>query len=190
MPWNGINFHILGVLEERGQGEGAIALVYLPLAVGSFSMALLYGALFDRIPTTKKLLALVPPLLFMVVSLLAISLTQRRWHVAIFGAALGAFQGSASCAFAVLPAALFGRRELGSIQASVYVTAQLASAGGAVALGFAIDYFGSFVPLFVGFVAVELALVALFVVRAMATGARCPCSYRATTHYTVGLGKG
>ena len=67
-----------------------------------------------------------------------------------------------------------GRRELGSIQASVYVTAQLASAGGAVALGFAKDYFGSFAPLFLGFVAVELALVALFVARAL----RGPTWYR------------
>ena len=96
---------------------------------------------------SRKLLALVPPLLCMAISLWmgsSPSFIRHRWQVTTFGVVLGSHMGASDLVFAVLPATLYGRQQLGSIQASVYVTAQLSSAAGAAIFGFAKDAFGNF----------------------------------------------
>ena len=170
VPWNGINFHMAAVVRETGLGEAGsagvpLAFVYLPLACGSFCAAVLYGVLVDYLPPHRKMCALVPPLVSIALCLAGVSHIRARWHVALFGAALGGFQGANSCALAVIPASLFGRRQLGSIQAAIYVSAQLASAGGATALGVAKDSLGSFRPLFAACSVVQCLLAAVVVAR-------------------------
>ena len=76
----------------------------------------------------------------------------------------------------VLPANLFGRAHLGKITASMYISAQLTSAGGAFVFGIAKDVAGSYRPLFLfliaGLVLQALAVAADGAARARATAAR------------------
>ena len=122
--------------------------MYTPLALAAAASSLLVGPAIDRLRPERKLLALALPLLAMSLTLCALSLVRARWQLVAVGALLGVFQGTHSCARSVLPAALFGRKHLGAVQASLYVSAQLSSAAGSFVLGVAKDSLGSFLPVF------------------------------------------
>lgn len=58
------------------------------------------------------------------------------------------FQGSNVTVMTTMPATLFGRKHLGSIAASMYISGQLTSAAGSGVFGAAKDAAGAFGPLF------------------------------------------
>lgn len=174
VPWQGLNFHMASVIAEswpESSGQGVVGYVYLPLAAASFVAAVVYGNVIDRLSRRTKPLALVPPLLFMAAALCLFSRVRAKWQVALCGASVGAFSGMSDCVNSVLPAALFGRTELGAIQASTYVTAQLASAAGAVVLGISKDALGSFRPFFHLLIALQLGLAAILVLHTVGVAA-------------------
>ena len=163
LPWQGLNFHMTAVVEENGFGGADLALIYAPLAVsscaGSFAGGVLLDALHGR--RASPLLALLLPL-GAISGTLALHLVIRgsRPGLVAFGALLGLFQGSNITTFTTMPATLFGRRHLGAITASTYISGQLTSAAGSAVFGVAKDAAGSFRPLFGGLLAGLLVMAA------------------------------
>ena len=173
IPWNGLNFHMAAVMAEAGlEPDAAIPLVYAPLALAGASSALLMGPAIDRMRRGRELLSLAVPPALMALTLTAVLLVRHHWQAAGVGLLLGTFVGVNNCVGSVVPAVLFGRRHLGSIQASFFVSAQLASAFGSFAMGAAKDSLGSFRPIF--YVLVALNGVLALVVCAYVMGRRAP----------------
>ena len=150
------------------------------MALAAAASSLLAGPAIDQLRPERKLLALALPLLMMCLALSALSLVRMRWQLPAAGALLGVFQGTHSCARSVLPAALFGRKHLGAVQASLYthygtacyarththtrliavqaslyVSAQLSSAAGSFILGLTKERLGSFLPVLAALIALN-----------------------------------
>lgn len=163
--WNALNFHIGAVLEEQRLGQSAEmgadlgaegdearpspstarAHLYLPLAAASAVSAVVGGAVLDRTPAPRKLLALAAPALCMSLSLAGLGscAIARRSHLLAVGIALGCYQGLDKTVPPVVAGAAFGRRNNGRIEALFLLVRQCSGALGVQALGAGRDAMGS-----------------------------------------------
>ena len=150
LPWQGLNFHMAAVVAERGFDDSDLALVYTPLAISSGLGSVAGGLLLDALNKrgAYPLFALLLPLLAIIATLVLHFHLESRAGLVLFGSLLGMFQGSNVTVMTTMPATLFGRKHLGSIAASMYISGQLTSAAGSGVFGAAKDAAGTFGPLF------------------------------------------
>jgi MFS family permease len=156
-----VNSAMVSHLVQRGftAGEGADVLALQALLA---MLAKGLGGVVGNRGAPKKLL--IVGLLAAAAGFAFLAVVSRLWMIYAFAISFGLGWGIAYFAVTVLVVNYFGRRENGALFATIWLVTTLATFG-PVAGGVIADYFGSFSPLFVGYIA--MLIVAAIAVATM-----------------------
>lgn len=159
IPWAGINFLLVTILEGAGRAQEDAVYVYMSLSVCSFIACVASGRLVDRLPHRRKHASVAAVNACMLATLLTAATLSRLPKTVgplLLGAWLGMWQGSSQVISTTIMADLFGRRHLGAIRGLWCAFAQLSSASGPIALASARSTGASFESLFCGLAALQV----------------------------------
>jgi MFS family permease len=143
----GLNFHQVSILVGQGHGPPCAAGIFTVAALVSIPATFAGGHLLDRLPARPVLVAML-----VIQALAAWSMLWAATPAAalVYGALNGTMIGLSSLVNAVIFAAYYGRRHLGSIRGITMIVNVAASALGPLPLGLARDLLGSYEPALVG----------------------------------------
>jgi MFS family permease len=145
LTWSAITLLNQSILEQQGFNNDTFLLVMGVLVLSGLPANLLCGWLAQRIPMGRLLCA---GMLLLAGSLTVFPHLTTTLHAVIYGATLGVAGGIITVVFFAAYGHAFGRRHLGSIQATVQVITVFASAAGPVLLAWLRDEAGSFALFF------------------------------------------
>eukprot|EP00284_Hemiselmis_tepida_P014837 CAMPEP_0174918384 /NCGR_PEP_ID=MMETSP1355-20121228/3042_1 /TAXON_ID=464990 /ORGANISM="Hemiselmis tepida, Strain CCMP443" /LENGTH=480 /DNA_ID=CAMNT_0016163559 /DNA_START=29 /DNA_END=1468 /DNA_ORIENTATION=- len=160
--WGGMNVHLVSICAEQGLGPSAVSVVYLAVGVVGTLSSIGMGVVIDRcISNDAKARAITIVPLLSACSLLLSSLINSLVVAVLFGVLTGLFVGAYQVAGFSMIATLYGRRNLGSIQAVYQAVGILGVAAGPLLMSKAREEFSSFGPALLGTACLVLSSVPL-----------------------------
>jgi len=137
----GVTFHVVSIMAEKGLSAAVAATVLTSIAVVGFPITFFAGYLLDRLDGRKVIAGVFLGMLF---SLFLLNRVNDPLTAVIFGAVIGASNGTMLVANNVVYANYFGVAHLGSIKGFSTASLVIGSAFGPLPFGLAFDLFHSY----------------------------------------------